>query len=115
MNFIPCLKKSEQNFNLFVHRIMKQIVLLLIPICIACVSESKDHVEDPKVELFNEIINGQKDPKCPKNHTDSIIPIVYGYPSEELFAKSDSGLVALGGCGLSDENWYCKIHKISFK
>lgn len=53
---------------------------------------------------------------CPKNHTDNIIPIVYGYPSEELFDKADSGLVRLGGCEVSEDapNWFCKTHNISF-
>lgn len=94
---------------------MKQLFIVLIPLSMACVSESKNNSTDLQSDLVSELVSEQNDPKCPKNHTDSIIPIVYGYPSEALFAKSDSGLVALGGCELSDENWFCKIHKISFK
>jgi hypothetical protein len=54
--------------------------------------------------------------KCPYGHTDSIIPVIYGYPSEEEFQKSDSGLVALGGCSLPNDpaSWFCKIHQITF-
>ncbi|MBK7131083.1 MAG: hypothetical protein IPM74_11270 [Crocinitomicaceae bacterium] len=57
-----------------------------------------------------------KNPTCPHQHQDSIIPIVYGYPSEELFNQSDSGLVMLGGCMISDCDpyWYCKKHNLSF-
>ena len=51
---------------------------------------------------------------CPKGHTDDVIPIIYGMPTEEMFAKADSGLVYLGGCELGDDNWYCNEHEISF-
>ena len=55
--------------------------------------------------------------RCPKNHSDSIIPIVYGFPTEEDFQKSDSGLVALGGCEIPENppSWYCKIHQYRSK
>jgi hypothetical protein len=55
--------------------------------------------------------------ECPKgNHPDSIIPIIYGFPTEEDFRKSDSGLVALGGCELPEKpsKYWCKIHKVDF-
>lgn len=56
------------------------------------------------------------EPVCPEGHTDSIVPIVYGYPSEELFNQSDSGLVMLGGCEVTDcdPNWWCKKHGKGF-
>lgn len=53
-------------------------------------------------------------PPCPKGHVDSIIPIRYGFPDEWSFALADSGLIHLGGCEMSHEIWYCKIHTISF-
>lgn len=56
--------------------------------------------------------------RCPKGkHTDSIVEIVYGMPSEELFNQADSGLVVLGGCELPEKplNHYCKKHSISFR
>jgi len=64
----------------------------------------------------NGFIVGENESICPKNHTDSIIPIIYGMPSEEMFIQADSGLVRLMGCEVSDndENWYCKKHNISF-
>ena len=115
MNFIPYPKIYEQNNSLIVLSSMKKLIFLLIPICVACASESANSNNDSRTDLINELVQDQKAPKCPENHSDSIIPIVYGYPSEELFEKSDSGLVALGRCELADENWFCKIHKISFK
>ncbi len=54
---------------------------------------------------------------CPVTpHADSIIPIVYGYPSEELFNKADSGLVMLGGCEIPEirHHYWCKRHKVEF-
>jgi len=61
--------------------------------------------------------NTRAENECPKgNHTDSIIPIIYGFPTEEDFRKSDSGLVALGGCELPEnpKKYWCKIHKLDF-
>lgn len=67
---------------------------------------------DPDISTDQEA----NEPTCPYEHTDSIIPIIYGYPSETDFEKSDSGLIALGGCALPDnpDKWFCKIHKVSF-
>ncbi len=58
----------------------------------------------------------EKYPECPEGHKDSIIPILYGFPSEEMFEQSDSGIISLGGCEVSmcDPNWWCKIHQKSF-
>ncbi len=36
--------------------------------------------------------------KCPKCGSNEVIPIVYGYPSEELFLRAEAGKVKLGGC-----------------
>jgi len=56
-------------------------------------------------------------PKCTKGgHTDSIIPIVYGLPTQKTMKKANKGLVHLGGCIISDcdPHYYCTIHKIEF-
>lgn len=78
------------------------------------VSPDVDEPTNPLADLMDEL----KDtiPTCPHNHTDSIIPMVYGMPSEELFAQADSGLVALGGCELPENpgDWWCKKHKLEF-
>lgn len=84
---------------------MKTIFILLFPFLAVNCNQNNNINTD-----------GLNDNTCPKNHTNNIIPIIYGYPSEELFAKADSGLVQLGGCEISENapNWYCKTHNISF-
>jgi hypothetical protein len=54
---------------------------------------------------------------CPIcKQTDMVIPIVYGYPSNELFKKVDKGLVKLGGCCIEPEKpkYYCKRDGMEF-
>jgi len=53
-------------------------------------------------------------PTCIGGHTDHIVPIVYGMPTEETMRKAELGLVHLGGCVMSDSDpkFYCTIHKI---
>ncbi|OYX84390.1 MAG: hypothetical protein B7Y83_08385 [Flavobacteriales bacterium 32-34-25] len=53
---------------------------------------------------------------CPKNHSDKLIPIVYGLPRENLVKKAKKSKVYLGGCILTDcdPKWYCKKHSIKF-
>lgn len=69
----------------------------------------------PKSEL-EEVKKARAENECPKGHTDSIIPILYGFPSEESFQQADSGLVYLAGCELPAEpkKYYCKKHEIEF-
>ena len=64
-------------------------VLFLLFIFFSSCSVSADE-KDSKNAMEKSIADNE----CPKgNHTDSIIPIIYGFPSEEDFRKSDSGLV----------------------
>ena len=44
-------------------------------------------------------------PKCCHN----AIPIMYGYPSPEMFEAAEAGKIALGGCviGDNDPDWKC--------
>ncbi|MFT5821159.1 MAG: hypothetical protein ACI8ZM_002408 [Crocinitomix sp.] len=93
---------------------MKYLIIFFCFSFVACESQIDGNSNDSRTDLIQELVQDLKGPKCPKNHKDSIVPIVYGYPSEALFAKSDSGLVVLGGCEMGDENYFCKIHKISF-
>ena len=90
---------------------MKHLVLFIFVFTVLIISCGQANTAESNISL-----NDDDTPTCPKgHHTDSIIPIVYGYPSEELFTQSDSGMVALGGCELADENWWCKIHSIGFE
>jgi len=96
---------------------MKIVFFVLIGIAFfACNNTS--HVATEKNNLITELIENIEPQTgvCPKNHTDSIIPIIYGFPTQESFQKSDSGLVYLGGCDLVENapTWYCKIHDLTF-
>lgn len=53
---------------------------------------------------------------CPQNHSDNLIPIVYGLPGEKLLKASKKGKVILGGCVITDcsPEWFCKKHKLTF-
>lgn len=58
-------------------------------------------------------------PTCPKNHTDSIIPIVYGLvvTSGDTFIKDRKDMeVKYAGCVITgcDPQFYCKQHDIEF-
>jgi rubrerythrin len=42
---------------------------------------------------------------CPRCRAEIVpVPIVYGYPSPELFLEADAGKVKLGGCIVGDES-----------
>ncbi|MBL7897025.1 MAG: hypothetical protein JNJ99_00730, partial [Crocinitomicaceae bacterium] len=81
-------------------------------VLISCSGQS---ITEPQQQSVNTSDLIQFDgPVCPEGHTDSIIPVLYGFPDERSFERADSGLIFLGGCELSDENWYCKIHDKTF-
>lgn len=51
------------------------------------------------------------DPTCPVCHKqDSVVPILYGFPTEESFEAAERGELSLGGCEVSDcdPSWWCK-------
>lgn len=51
--------------------------------------------------------------KCPKCGADKTIPIVYGFPANELFEAAERGEACLGGCIIEEDppSWYCKLCK----
>jgi Carboxypeptidase regulatory-like domain len=52
---------------------------------------------------------------CPQgNHTNNIIPVVYGLPTDKTLKKAKKGKVYLGGCMPYCEKWHCKVHDLSF-
>ena len=53
---------------------------------------------------------------CPENHSDNLIPIVYGLPEKKLIKASKKGKVMLGGCVITDcsPKWFCTKHKLTF-
>lgn len=52
-------------------------------------------------------------PKCVGGHTDNIIPILYGLPSDKSLKQAQKGKIYLGGCVVTDcdPQYYCKTHK----
>jgi len=58
-------------------------------------------------------------PTCPKNHTDSIIPIVYGLVATRInwyIKNKKDEKVRYAGCNVTDcdPKFYCKEHDIEF-
>ncbi|MDB5200646.1 MAG: hypothetical protein JWQ27_55 [Ferruginibacter sp.] len=51
-------------------------------------------------------------PGCAYGHSDNIVRIVYGYPTQKNMRKAKKGLIHLGGCVISDcdPRYYCTIH-----
>jgi len=41
---------------------------------------------------------------CPKCGSEDVLPILYGYPGPEMMAAAAKGLIALGGCCVSDDD-----------
>lgn len=78
----------------------------------------ENFVIEPKPKEFNQIFPepcAEVSKICPKNHSDKIIPIVYGLPSKKMQTKSKKGKIKLGGCDPSYcEKWYCKTHDLNF-
>jgi len=42
---------------------------------------------------------------CPTCQTDTVVPVVYGFPTDDTFEASRRGEVALGGCIIDDVPW----------
>lgn len=58
--------------------------------------------------------SGAQPVTCKFGHTDQLIPVVYGEPSDETVEKARWGKVYLGGCIVTgcDPTYYCKIHHL---
>jgi hypothetical protein len=52
-------------------------------------------------------------PACVGDHTDRLLPIVYGRPASQTQRLAQQGKVVLRGCLISgcDPRYYCTIHK----
>lgn len=90
-------------------------VMLLLAACSAT-SDEENVVSDDSIRVQESPqLTG---PACPEgNHQDSLIPCIWGMPTEESFQRADSGLVWLGGCEIPSDKmpkWHCKKHLIQF-
>lgn len=49
-------------------------------------------------------------PTCPKCGSKTIVPIMYGLPTEEAAEEAERGKIALGGCCISEDSpqWHCR-------
>ena len=72
-------------------------------------------------ELNLALPEGNCDPNsekiCPVgNHSNSVIPIVYGLPNQKGLRQEKKGKILLAGCEFyeCDPKWYCKIHEQKF-
>lgn len=54
--------------------------------------------------------------KCPKCESKEVIPIAYGYPTEELLERAGRDEVTIGGCCIAPDQpeWYCKVCEHEF-
>lgn len=54
--------------------------------------------------------------RCPKCGSHDVVPILYGYPTEESMEAARRGLIALGGCCVidSDPRKMCKTCGAAF-
>ncbi|MCD6309835.1 MAG: hypothetical protein J7M18_03915 [Candidatus Eremiobacteraeota bacterium] len=52
----------------------------------------------------------EEKPVCPRCSSEKVIPIVYGYPSQESLEMKKSGEIKFGGLKLSEDKpgWHCK-------
>jgi hypothetical protein len=55
-------------------------------------------------------------PKCPACGAGKPTPIVYGYPSPDLWAEKERGDAELGGCVVSggEPTWRCRACAVAF-
>lgn len=52
---------------------------------------------------------------CPQgNHTNNIIPILYGLPGKKAMRMAKKGTIYLGGCTPYCEQWHCTEHNLNF-
>lgn len=59
----------------------------------------------------------KRKPECPKCGSKSVIPIEYGYPTNELIEASKRNEALIGGCIVDDDypSWYCLVCENKFR
>jgi hypothetical protein len=77
---------------------------------VACVMAAGAAAEE-NAAAAEEAEGREESPPCPEcGSSENVVPIVYGYPGEELLEAAERGEVKLGGCVVAgdDPGWYCK-------
>ena len=63
-------------------------------------------------------IGASIDSICPLDHSDEIVPMVYGLIQGDAYndyrKKEEAGEIKLGGCKNAGQKWYCKRHRLRF-
>ncbi len=79
---------------------------------VACVTAAGvGGAAEENVAAVEETEGCEEPPPCPEcGSSESVVPIIYGYPSEELVEAAAKGEVKLGGCIVTgdDPGWHCK-------
>ena len=63
-------------------------------------------------------MNGLKVGPCPTcRESDAVVPILYGYPSDEAMEAAERDEIVLAGCmvGETDPSYYCRRCLIAFE
>lgn len=86
---------------------MKKWFLFLLILFLSAVNPVNIPAAGQKVSKNKGNPQTQSCPKC--GSSQGVVPIVYGYPGEELMKKAQKGDVKLGGCiiGENNPNWHC--------
>lgn len=77
--------------------------------------QSKIFEVDIPDQKFYKIYQTQKlCPVCSKQ--EAVVPIIYGFPSEQDFRDGQEGKIYLGGCDIQQcqPKFHCKVNKFSF-
>ena len=73
------------------------VLILSFALFVAAPAHSAGQKEEAAPEFTESV--------CPTCHSkENVVPIVYGYPSEELMEESKAGKVNLGGCVMHENN-----------
>lgn len=57
----------------------------------------------------------ENSPICPECNSQDLIPLAYGYPTDETFKAADRGEVVLGAASLEAQTWQRTVAEIAAK
>jgi hypothetical protein len=95
---------------------MKTIKSAILLIGFSCFLTFASLAQSKKPGIASDTI-AQSTKVCPHcHHSDNVIPIRYGKPTQETIKKAEKGEVKLGGCMVSatSPKFYCNKDKTAF-